>query len=181
MRLTRQSGVSLAEVLVAVVVLALAVIGAAGLQWRAIRAAQEAGLQSAASQIAADLAEDVRAFSGTEPARETINPFAGFSFDSASEPEPSARSCHASACTPAELAASERREIAQRVRDALPEGRILVCADDAPWNEEAQALDWTCPDAGGRGPLVVKIGWRSRQDGQPVLGPVLAHFVLQQP
>ncbi|GIZ53837.1 type IV pilus modification protein PilV [Noviherbaspirillum aridicola] len=180
MRLTeKQSGVSLTEVLVAVMVLALAVVGAAALQWRALRAAHEAALQSAAARIAADLAEHLHAFHGRAD-----NGFARFAFDAAAGREITAVPCHAASCTPAQLAAYEMQDLARRARETLPEGRILVCRDAVPWDPDRQAADWSCAEGEGAAvaPLVVKIGWRSRQDSPGArIRPLLVQPVFPSP
>src|SRR5690242_4814137 len=56
-----QTGFALTEVLVAVLVLALGVIGAAGMQLSALRAHQQSGMQTAAIELATEMADKMRA------------------------------------------------------------------------------------------------------------------------
>ena len=60
MNKTAQKGVGLVEVLVALLILALGVLGFAALQLRALDAAQEATEQTIAMNTARDLAERMR-------------------------------------------------------------------------------------------------------------------------
>lgn len=176
MRLTKQSGISLTEVMVAVLVLALAVIGSAGLQWRALRSAHETGMQSAASRIAADLAESMRAFRGVVPGQAGMPHIVDFEYDSTSGMEPAALPCLSVTCTPAQLAAFELQDAARRIREQLPEGRVRICRDGMPWEQAREALSWDCSTQGTvPAPIVVKIGWRTRQ-GTPLQAspPLLA-------
>jgi type IV pilus assembly protein PilV len=63
----RSRGLSLIEVLVAIVVLSLGLLGMAGLQLSGMRASQGALLRSQAMQAAADLAERMRANRAAAP------------------------------------------------------------------------------------------------------------------
>ncbi len=56
----RQNGFTLIEVLISVFVLALGVIGAAGMQLVAMRTGQQSGLQTMAVQLATEMADNMR-------------------------------------------------------------------------------------------------------------------------
>ncbi len=148
-----QHGFTLVEVLAAIVILALAASGAAAMQLHALRTAQESAYQSTALQLAVELAEllrttanaDVYQFEYRADARQTV------------------------ACTriDCDLAAWK-----QRLADALPRARVVVCKDDAPVRNAT--LHWPCSGAGG--PLMIKIGWtmRERTTTQSESPPALA-------
>lgn len=180
MRLAKQFGVSLAEALTAVFVLALAVTGAAGLQWRALQAAHEAGLQSAASQVAADMAEHIHAFHEWSQHEGRDHPFAGHSGDTDLLREQAVRSCFTAPCTPQQFAAFAWQETSGRAQALLPEGRIQVCRDAHPWDQADKALRWDCAGDDASAPLVVKVGWRDRQAPMSAIAmpPLLALVVL---
>jgi type IV pilus assembly protein PilV len=61
-------GFTLIEVLIVLCLLSLQAIGIIDLQWRSLRAARESALQSAAMQLAADMADGLRAApAGSDP------------------------------------------------------------------------------------------------------------------
>lgn len=163
----KQSGGTLVEVLTAVLVLALGVLGAAGLHVQTLRTAHEAGLRSAAVQIAGDLADRMRAHYALSQQESGNHPYLGFDYDAATSaaPEPASvpPSCYLASCTPAQFAAFDLHDLARRIDASLPDGHVRICRDAAPWNEERQSLAWDCEAAGqSQAPVVIKIGWRSR-------------------
>lgn len=135
-----QRGFTLIEVLAAIVILALAASGVAAMQLHALRTAQHSAYQSAALQLALELAELLRA--------ETDTPIHSFEYRAAALPSPA---CARSHC---ELIGWKRR-----LAEALPRARVVVCRDSAPVLNDA--LRWSCSDAGG--PLLIKIGWALRE------------------
>ena len=153
----RSGGYSLIEVLVAMFVLAVGVLGAAATQAVAMRARHDSDLMTAAVRLATTLGERMRA-----------NPSAAgaylFDFDSAGGSLPATPSVQCflgSSCTPAQLAAFDIHDISQLLASSFPGGRIRVCRDAQPWNPSRQSLQWACADAAGA-PVVVKIGWHER-------------------
>jgi type IV pilus assembly protein PilV len=142
------------EVLVAVFVLALGVLGGAAMQLAAQRARYESGLQSQAAYLAGALAERMRA----NPAVSYL----GFDYDAAAEPHPGppAQLCHGGACSPDALAAFDWYELKLLVRERLPGGRALVCRDSAIIG--GRTLTWAC-SGGAAAPAVIKLGWRARR------------------
>lgn len=161
----RSGGYSLIEVLVAMFVLAVGVLGAAATQAVAMRMRHDSDLMTAAVRLGTTLGERMRA-----------NPSAAsaylFDFDSAGGTQPAAPSirCFAgSSCTPSQLAAFDIHDISLVLASAFPGGRIRVCRDSQPWNPARQSLQWECADASGAG-VVVKIGWRGRWDAADPAG-----------
>ncbi|MFA9216874.1 MAG: type IV pilus modification protein PilV [Sphingomonadaceae bacterium] len=154
------------EVLVAVVVLALGIVAGVAMQLAALRAHHQTALLSQASQLAANLAERMRA----NPLPAADNPYLSLNYDALAEPDPVPPQplCYAPgpACGSAQLAHFDLYEVKTLVRDRLPGGRVLVCRDAAMW--QGGQLRWACT-GNAAAPLVVKVGWRTRQpDGTPV-------------
>lgn len=158
----RARGFTLLETLIAVAVLALGIIGGVALQMAALRARHQAALLSQASQMAAALAERMRA----NPAQTDL--YLTLDYDAYAEPAPSAPPalCHGDACASAQLAQADMYEAKQQVRLGMPAGRLLVCRDAGLWS--GGVLRWAC-SGGAAAPVVVKVGWRGkRPDGTPM-------------
>jgi len=145
MRRFRAGGFTLVEVLVALFVLAIGVIGAAAAQNRAAQTRLASAQLSAAVALAQALAESMAA----NPAQLALPDADNVYLQVADAPW----DCPG-ACTPAQLAATERNDAAALAARSFPGGEVRVCRDTLP-----APLAWHC--AGGPGaPLVVKIGWR---------------------
>ena len=160
----KRNGFSLIEVLVSVLVLALGVIGAAGMQLTAMRTTQQSEFQTLALQLAAEMADKMRA-NDSQMKTGGANPFLSVNYQSAIEGEPTApgKLCYASACNGEELAEFDIYEWKKRVKAALPGGRVLVCRDSAPWDSAKNALTWNCSaGAGDNASLMIKIGWQGK-------------------
>lgn len=158
----RVHGFALIEVLVAVVVLAIGVLGASAMQLVAMRVRHESQLLSNAAQMASALADRMRA----NPAQ-IGSAYLALDYDAHAEPVPAApaRLCWASACDSATLADADIYDVKRQVAAQLPGGRVRVCRDAGMW--AGGRLRWSC--AGGPGaPVVIKIGWRGKNpDGTP--------------
>ena len=151
----RQRGMTLIEVLVALVILALGLLGAGGLILASLRSSQYATSASVAMGLARDYGEIMQ----TIPARVISTGAAGtnvFLIDTnASMSEPTAK-CTSSACTASEIAARSAWEWAQRVKMELPQGRAVICKDTEP--KDADGLyQWNCNDSGTM--MVAKFDW----------------------
>ncbi|MCX7218763.1 type IV pilus modification protein PilV [Undibacterium sp.] len=157
-------GFSLIEVLIAVFVLALGIIGAAGLQLTAIRTSQQSSFQSISVQLANELADKMRSNDALMKLADGANPFLKIDYKSATDPTPTvAKLCYTSTanCTASDIANADIYEWLIRVKDSLPGGRVLVCRDSAPYVSANRALTWACTADTASG-LTVKIGWRSK-------------------
>jgi type IV pilus assembly protein PilV len=153
------SGFTLVEVLVALLVVAIGIAGAAALQARTMHSAREAERVSNATRLAAALAERMLANPVSMALPDAANPYLQFDYDSASSNPPAADPCYAEAdCTPAQLAAFDLLEAGQAVA-LLPGGRIRVCRDASAPLAGAGLPPWTCDGQAGA-PVVVKLGWR---------------------
>jgi len=153
------AGFTLAEVLVALLVVALGIAGAAALQARSVRGAREAERLSNAARLVSALAERMRANPVAMGLPDAANPYLQFDYDSLAGNAPAAGTCHADAdCTPSQLAAFDLFEVAQAVA-RLPGGRIRVCRDASAPAAGAALPPWRC-DGNADAPVVVKLGWR---------------------
>jgi type IV pilus assembly protein PilV len=175
---TDQNGFTLIEVLISVFVLALGVIGVAGMQLVALRTSQQSSIQSAAAQLATEMADMMRANPGQMKLADSDNPYlnpANVTYNSATDPAPDTpgKMCYSTAenCSSAELAEFDIYEWKNRIRAALPAGRVTICRDSAPWDSATGALNWSCNAAAGgvNTSLVIKIGWQGKNpDGSLV-------------
>jgi type IV pilus assembly protein PilV len=150
-------GFTLAEVLVALFVVAVGIAGAAGLHARALRAGREAAYLSDGVQLASALAERMRANPAAMALPDDANPYLQADAGAGIDADVDAPACHAgTGCDPSALARFDLAETARLLAAAVPGGRLLVCRDGA----EHGADGWSCDGAAGA-PLVVKLGWRS--------------------
>jgi type IV pilus assembly protein PilV len=167
MRFFKQKGFSLTEVLVAVLVLTLGIIGAAGMQLTATRTSQHTLYHGIGLQIASEIADGIRANDSEMRLSDGNNRFMSVDYDSSkeSDPGPPPVLCYATACDSGQLALFDIHQWKTRVRDGLPGGRLVICRDARPWNDEKSAFAWDCtPGSGERASLVIKLGWRSKQN-----------------
>lgn len=169
-RIRVPQGFSLIEVLVSMLVLAIGVIGAAGLQLGAMRTTQQSAFQSIALQLASEMADKMRA--NDSQMKQSSSLFLAVDYKSASDGEPSApgKSCYAASCGGTELAAFDIYEWEKRVKDALPGGRVLICRDTSPWDAGRSSLTWDCNGNSDTGAsYVIKVGWQGKNpDGSLV-------------
>jgi type IV pilus assembly protein PilV len=164
-RVRLSGGFTLLEVLVAVFVLAVGVLGAAALQLSALRTRHQSSLMSKGVQLASALADSMRA--NLEPMRggAAANPYLQLSYDGASDgpPQLAGPLCHAgAACSATELASTDVHHLKQALYSGFPGGRVVVCRDSQVWDAGRGALRWTC-GGGAQAPIVIKLGWRGKE------------------
>ena len=151
-RLDRQSGFTLIEVLVAVIVLSIGLVGVAGLQAVSLKNNQSAFMRSQASALAYDLADRMRA---NVPGA------------NANMYDPTAKAATASCktatgCTTQQMAQNDLFEWDAAITTYLPDGQGFVCIDSTP-NDGTSFAD---PQCDGTGTLfAVKIWWDDDRDG----------------
>jgi type IV pilus assembly protein PilV len=167
MNKTGAAGFSLVEVLVSIVVLAVGVIGAAGMQLTALRTAQQSGLQTTALQLAAELADRMRVNADQMRLADKANPFLGIDYKTVDgTPEAPIANCFAVDCDGDQLAQFDLYEWRKRIQAGLPGGRAVVCRDSTPWDASSKRLAWDCEGKGATSAsLVIKIGWRGKDPG----------------
>jgi type IV pilus assembly protein PilV len=158
-------GFTLLEVLVALFVLAIGVLGAAASQLSALRTRHQSSLMSNGVQLASALADSMRA--NLEPTRagDAANPYLQLAYDAVSDGPPQAPGslCHAGAnCGATQLAEAEVHQLKQALYAGFPGGRVVVCRDSQVWDAGRGALRWAC-GGGAQAPIVVKLGWRGKE------------------
>lgn len=166
-----QRGFSMIEILIALFILAVGVLGFAGLQMMSLSSSQEGYLRSQATQLAENLAARMRSnrifINGNDVANPYITnsvgaPFAGYTrYCSigavALNPAPPPVDCNVNVCTASDVAAFDRTAIcAELAAMQIPEGEIGIrCAD--------RDLAAGVPDAdacSGYSRYTIYVGWQ---------------------
>lgn len=159
-----ERGFTLVEVLVAIVILSIGILGAVGMQVSAIRMNKEVRYQATAVSLAKELAEKMRgnkdiAILTTAGNNVGQNPYL---LNATLTTAPSAPSpdCFATACTgangPTDIAKWDVYDWQLRLRNALPSPRIVICMDNDPYDAAGQAK-WACSNSGNV--AVMKLAW----------------------
>lgn len=164
-------GFTLAEVLVALFVLAVGIVGAGVTQLTAERTRQQSALMSEAAQLAASLAARMQVNPTMASLPDGANPYLALSYDAAEGPPPAGASCFGAPCTPAELAEFDLHEIRHAVHARFPRGRIAVCRDSSPWDSAGKRFRWSC-DGNANALPVVKLGWQGAGDAPGYVGVI---------
>ncbi|KFI08620.1 type IV pilus modification protein PilV [Massilia sp. BSC265] len=164
-------GFTLAEVLVALFVLAVGIVGAGATQLTAERTRQQSALMSEASQLAASLAARIQVNRSVASLPDGANPYLALSYDAAEGPPVAGAGCFGAPCTPAQLAEFDLHEIRQAVYARFPRGRIAVCRDSSPWDSADKRLRWSC-DGNASALPVVKLGWQGTGDAPGYVGVI---------
>lgn len=157
-------GFTLIEVLVALFVLAIGVVGASAAHLAAQRTRQHASLSAEAAQLAASLAARMQANLPVTRLTDAANPYLALDYDAPADGAPGgAASCFGAAmCDPQALAAFDLHETRLLVHGRFPGGRIAVCRDDAPWDAALARYRWECSDD-AHAALAIKIGWHGSE------------------
>jgi type IV pilus assembly protein PilV len=162
LRLPDAGGFTLVEVLVAMTVLAIGVLGAAAMQLTALRTRHQSSLMSDGVQLASSLADSMRANLDTMRAGDG-NPYLQLHYDAAQDGAPApGPECRAGAgCSAFQLADADLYQVKESLRTGFPGGRVVVCHDNQVWDATRGALRWACGGS-SQAPIVIKIGWRAR-------------------
>lgn len=153
-----QSGFTLIEVLVAILILSIGVLGASGMQFAALQANKEARNQAVGVRYAQELSERMRAnrliFTSA-----TGNPYIK-EWASPESPPSAPKDCAKDVCSdPADVAAWDRADLIKRISqdNGLPGARLVVCSDTNPYDDKGVPR-WEC-GSGANGALFIKLGW----------------------
>lgn len=169
------SGFTLPDVLVAILVLSVGILCAAGAQVASQRVRHGSALLSNGVQLASTLADRMRANSAQMQAPDALNPYLQLQYDAAAGPPPATQACFAAQCGSAQLAAFDIGDTMLALHGGFPGGRVRVCRDGAA------SMDWAC-SGGAQAPVVIKLGWLRRQaDGSWRATPALAMVVGSAP
>jgi len=154
-------GFTLLEVLVSILILSFGVLGAAGMQIAALQANKEARYQANAARLGAQLADLMRANVSIARSSNTANVFL---LDNVSGSLPAyTDDCIGSSCTAAVQAKSAVKAWVNQLGDSssgLPEARVVVCFDDAPFDANNKPR-WACNGTSATARPFIKIGWTS--------------------
>lgn len=160
----RQKGFSLVEVLVAVAILSLGLLGAVAMQYMALQDNRSARLQSVAVGLGREMAELMRGNNIVAvQTNSAANPYLG-DFSGSPLAPPAAAYCmsvgRATACSDnTEIARAQVTEWLARVEDQLPGARVEICRDANPYDAEGLPK-WGCASSSVANPTVfIKIGW----------------------
>jgi type IV pilus assembly protein PilV len=158
-----QEGFSLIEVLVALVIFAFGMLGAAGLQLATLKSNKFAASSSGAISLAREYGELMQTFpSAVITTSSGVSTFFIDTNTSFASPNPSLCTGNLATCTTAQLAQASIEDWANRVKLALPGGRAEVCRTSEPRNASGD-LQWGgCDNIGDL--VVVKMGWIAKND-----------------
>ena len=152
------SGFTMLEVLVAILVIAIGLLGMAALQMNALRMGQSAYYRSVATQLAYDMANRMRGnFEGV----------VGLAYNRtglATDYADAVTFCTTTTgCSPVDLGRNDAYEWQQQVRALLPGGQGIVCIDSTPDDGTSGAVhgcDGLMPASINERPLhAIKIWW----------------------
>jgi len=162
-----QSGFSILEVLIAIIILSIGMLGAVGMQATAMQANKETRSQAAASTLGRELAEKMRG--NHTVAIKTVAADNPYIFDATLVGTTSIASppvnCFTAGCPTVKDAASwDVADWQGRVLAALPTARVKVCFDTDPFDSAGNPR-WVCTNDGDV--TVLKMSWtRSNAAGK---------------
>ena len=144
----RQSGVGMVEILIALLVLAIGVLGYAGLQLNALKSSEEAHLRATATFIARDALERILANPGSRAEYLDSDNWNENASDAGGAPD-NQNACVSQACSSGDMADWDIEMLTWQAANTMPAGRIVVppctmtgatssCVIVA-WNDQAPA------------------------------------------
>ena len=156
-----ESGFSLIEVLISIIVLSFGLLGMVGLQAAALQANREARAQSTASSLARELAEMMRGNKDIGLLT-SANPYFR-DFSSPLAPATAAYCMNVATSTTAcadttAIANAQMTEWLSRVDSELPGAQVSICVDSAPFDSNGTP-QWICNSSGTGATTVIKMGW----------------------
>jgi type IV pilus assembly protein PilV len=156
-----QRGFALIEVLVALVILTIGLLGLANLHAVAIAQGNSSLLRNKATMLAYEMADRIRA---NRPGA-AAGAYNGFSATGAVSASPG---CVTTGCTTVQLAQNDFWEWNQELSAALPQGGGVVCIDQTL--DDGNLAAPACDGAGGV--LAVKVFWSEKSKSYVFAAPV---------
>lgn len=159
-----QSGFSLIEVLVAFVIFAIGLLGAAGLQLSSIRSNQYSANAAIGASLARDYGELMQMYPDVVLSTTAGTTSTFFIDTNTITAYTNAKDCTGTSatCTTAAMSASAQQDWTSRLKMMLPNGRAVVCRDSTPFDPSLSAFTWTCDNTGVM--VVIKMGWQVKSD-----------------
>jgi type IV pilus assembly protein PilV len=152
---SRSRGFTMLEVLIAILVTSIGLLGVAGMQAFALKNTHSASLRLTASMLATDMIDRTHA-------NKSGSRYGWYDKPALAAYTTAVASClTAAGCTAQELASNDLNEWSQRVAASLPNGTGIVCYDSTPNDGVSSAA----PDCDGNGIYVVKIWWSDDRNG----------------
>lgn len=147
----RSDGVTLIEILVAILILSFGLLGSAGLQMAGLRAALGANQRTTATLLAYDVADRMRAN------------MVGVGFDNYLNytATQNVNCVQAAGCTAQQMAQHDMWEWTQAIAAQLPSGIGIVCRDASPndGTSNVSLVAAGCDGSGNLGVYAIKIWW----------------------
>ncbi len=177
----RAAGFTIIEVLVAMLVLALGVIGSSAMQLTALRTRHQSSLLSSAVHLGSSMLDAMRANARQMQLSDVDNPYLGLDDDALTQAAPAATgpNCFGQAqCDSAQLAAFDIAQWRRQLRASFPGGRFVICRDDQV--QGGAGTLWACSGSPAA-PVVIKLGWTQagvQQDGQQSVQQPLQRVML---
>lgn len=161
---THQHGFSLIEALVAIVVLTLGMLGVLSMQLQALRGNQSAAQTAIAASLIRDYQEILTAMPSLAASaaasaivnidKNTYTAYSGTALDCKGT---------TNSCSNEQFANFQTQEWIERVKQALPDGKVTVCLDTDFVETSGTSLGlykWACNNTGNI--IVLKIGWANK-------------------
>ena len=148
----QQSGFTLIEVLVSMLVLSIGLVGVAALQGVSLKNTQSAFMRSQATALAYDIADRMRA--------NLVSARTGLYDPGTAATVTACKST--TGCTAQDMAKHDLAEWNAAIATYLPMGEGFVCVDSTP-NDGTSAASPACDGSGTQ--LTVKIWWDDNRDG----------------
>lgn len=145
--MNKNAGFTLIEVLIAMLVLAVGLLGLAGLQATSLRNNQSAYFRSQATQLAYDITDRIR-----------TNILGNYDNQTASNDDCVTNSC----ATPSEMVGFDLKQWNDQLSAQLPTGEGIVCLDNTPDDGTSKATP-LCDGTGDA--YAVKIWWDDDRSG----------------
>lgn len=171
---TCSRGFTLLEVLIAILVLSIGLLGLAALQATGLRTSHSANLRSQATQLAYEMTDAMRANR------------AGYEGGHYNNPSPQDNRCvwdgsTPNVCTPQQMARHDVFEWGQSIARELPQGVAVVCRDGTPndggdsnGNGAVEAAELACDNTGDL--YAVKLWWIDDREVNEYGNPVFQRF-----
>jgi type IV pilus assembly protein PilV len=182
---SRSAGFTLIEVMIALIVLVLGVLGAAGMTLASMRDSKQSGLRSQASSYAYELGDLMRAnppqYSRVLPPVVPVLLVDAEAVFTGTVPAAVSTCWNSSGCSPLQMAQNDFATWNAKVTGAggLPNAAFKICHDAA--NMAANAAGFTTCDNLATSPLVVKMRWDEKLNnarGQAATGAVTPQYLM---